>query len=171
MLGLAILDVPKLLGVGPEELHSVTNVVELAAFDRQIARLGCTAAQHDRVKVFHQLLGRNIDADFDATFEDDAFGLHQLNATRDDLLLKLHVGDTIHEETAWAVSALEERDEVTRFVELIRGGETGRARTDDGDFLAGALFWRLWLDPTFVPGLVDDGALDILNRDGWLDQT
>jgi hypothetical protein len=87
------------------------------------------------------------------------------------LLLKLHVGDTIHEETAWAVSAFEKRDEVTGFVELIRGGETGRARTDDGDFLAGALFWRLWLDPTFVPGLVDDGALDILNRDGRFDQT
>jgi len=87
------------------------------------------------------------------------------------LLLKLHVGDTIHEETAWAVSALEKRDEVPRFVELIRRGEAGRARTDDGDFLTGALFWRLWLDPTFVPGLVDDGALDILNRDGWLDET
>lgn len=86
------------------------------------------------------------------------------------MLLKLHVGDTIHQEPAWAICALEERDEVTRFVELIRGGETGRARTDDGDFLAGALFWRLGLDPTFVPGLVDDGALDILNRDGWLDE-
>ena len=83
----------------------------------------------------------------------------------DFLLVELHVRDAVHEQAAGAIGALEDRDRVAGLVELRGGGETRRAGADDGDFLAGAHLRRLGHDPAFLPAAVDDGALDVLDRD------
>ena len=51
-------------------------------------------------------------------------------------------------------------------VELGGGAEAGRPGSDDGDLFASARFWQFWSDPAFLPGLVDDGTFDVLDRDG-----
>ena len=49
--------------------------------------------------------------------------------------------------------------------ELLRGGEAGRPRADDGDPLAGPLRGRLGQDPALREGVIDDRHLDLLDGD------
>jgi len=105
-------------------------------------------------------------ADIGVADEGDAFLLHQLDAAEDDLLLvELHVRNAIHEQAAGAVGPLVNRHEVAGTVELRGGGEAGGAGADHGDFFPGARFWRLRVDPAFLPAAVGNGALNVLDRD------
>ena len=56
----------------------------------------------------------------------------------DDLLLQLHVGDTVHQQTADAVGALKDGDAVAPVVELVSHSQTGGAAAHHGHPLAGA---------------------------------
>ena len=49
--------------------------------------------------------------------------------------------------------------------QLLRGGQAGRSRADDGDTLAGLRRRDLGLHPAVLPGLVDDRAFDRLDGD------
>ena len=104
-------------------------------------------------------------ADLAVGDEGDALGRHQIDAALDDALVELHVGDAVHEQAADAVGALEDGDPVAGLVELGGGGKPGGAGADDGDLLAGAHRRRLGHDPAFLEALIDDGALDGLDRD------
>ena len=48
--------------------------------------------------------------------------------------------------------------------ELLRRGEAGRPRSDDGHALAGADRRQHRLDPSLGPGAVDDLDFDLLDR-------
>ena len=50
-------------------------------------------------------------------------------------------------------------------VELLRRGESSGSGADDGDAPPGAVRRRLGADPSFVEGPIDDGLLDLLDRD------
>ena len=78
-----------------------------------------------------------VDADIDAAMEDDALGLHLLHAPVDVVLLHLEVGNAVAQQAAGLRLALEDMHVVAGAGELLRGGEAGRARADDGDALAG----------------------------------
>ena len=52
---------------------------------------------------------------------------------------------------------------VTGAGQLLGGGQSGRARTDDGDRLAGQLVRRQRHHPALVEGVVDDLDLDLLD--------
>ncbi len=106
-----VVRVEQAFGVGVQKLHGEMDALELAALDRQIARLGRAAAEDDGVEVAAQFVGGIVDADFAVGDELDPFGFHQLDAAQDDVLLvELHVGDAVHEQAADAIGALEDRD-------------------------------------------------------------
>ena len=143
------------------------DALELAAGDAQVARLGRAGGQDDGVKFFHELFGRIIFPDFGVATEDDALGLHLLDAAHDDfLLVEFHVGDAVHEQAAGAVGALEDGDEVAGLVKLRGGAEARGAGADDGDFFAGAARGRLGHDPALLPALVGNDILDVLDGNG-----
>ena len=52
------------------------------------------------------------------------FGGHQVDAALDYLLVKLHVGDAVHQQASYAVRPLVYGDRVTRLVELGGAGQT-----------------------------------------------
>ena len=105
-------------------------------------------------------------ADLGVGDELDAFGFHQLDAAQHDLLLvELHVGNAVHEQAADAIGAFENGDRVAGLVQLRGGAKSRGTGADDRDFLAGAHLRRLGHDPAFFPAVVDDGALDVLDRD------
>jgi hypothetical protein len=58
--------------------------------------------------------------------EDHALVAHLLDASVDDRLLELEVGNAVHEEAADAVGALEDLDRVPRAVQLRGRREPGR---------------------------------------------
>ena len=74
---------------------------------------------------------------FDAAMEDDALGLHLLDAAVDVVLLHLEVGDAVAQQPAGLRLALEDMHVVADAGELLGGGQARRARADDGDALAG----------------------------------
>ena len=51
VLAVGVLAVEQALGVGVQELHREVDALEVAALDRQIARLGRAAAQDDGVEL------------------------------------------------------------------------------------------------------------------------
>ena len=123
---MAIFAIQELLGVSVQELHGKVNAVQFSAFDWQVARVGCATAQDDRVVVFHDRVGSNVISDFAIGDEGNTFLAHQIYAPFDQLLLQLHVGDSIHQEAADAVRPLVNGDGMTRRVELRGTGEPCR---------------------------------------------
>ncbi len=145
-------------------VHREMDAFQVAAVDRQIARLRRTRTDHDRIEVLSQELRFDVLADVRVADELDALLLHELEAPFDHFaLVELHVRDAVHEQSARAVCALEHRHGVTRAIELRRRGEAGRTRSDHRYLLAGAHLRRFGHDPALFPGAIDDRRLDRLD--------
>ena len=65
--------------------------------------------------------------------EDDAFGLHLLDAAVDVALLQLEIGNAIAQQAARLGVLLIDVNVVAGARELLGASETRRTRTDDGD--------------------------------------
>ena len=121
-----------------QELHREVDAFQLAAGDVEIARLLGAAGQQDGVELAAQVVDRHVAADVGVGDELHAFGAHLLDAAVDQVLLHLEIRDAVAQQAADAVALLEYGDGVSGARELLRGGQTGGARSDDGDALAGA---------------------------------
>ena len=86
-----------------QELHGEVNAFEFAAGNGQVAGLLGAAAEKDGVEAVGERLDGDIDADVGVGLEDDAFGLHLLDAAIDDVLFELEVGNAVAEKAADAV--------------------------------------------------------------------
>src|SRR4030088_3523170 len=137
-----------------QETHGEMDAVELAARDREVARLLGAARQHDRVVIGDQLIGRDVDAHMGAVVERHAFGFHLRDAAVDVVLLHLEVGNAVTQQPARLGEFLVDMDVVAGARELLGAGHAGRTRSDDGDPLAGLVCRRLRLDPALLEGLV-----------------
>ena len=138
---------------------------QLAAGDRQVARLGGAAGQHDRIEVGAQLGGGDVRADVDAGPELRALGPHLGDPPLEVALLHLELGDAVAQQAADAIGPLEHDHGVSGPGELLGGGQPRRARADDRDRLAGLPARHDRRDPALGPGAVDDLDLDLLDRD------
>ena len=94
----------------------------------------------------------------------DALGAHLRDAAVDGEFLELEVGNAVAQQAADARRLLEHRDGVAGARQLLRAGEPGGARADDGDALAAVMRGDLRLDPAFGPAALDDRVLDRLDR-------
>ena len=95
--------------------------------------------EHHRVVVVSSSLDRQVDADMGAVVEGHAFGLHLRDAAVDEVLLHLEVGNAVAQQAAGLGVALVDVNVVAGARELLRAGQSGRARADDRDLLAGFL--------------------------------
>ena len=77
------------------------------------------------------------DADMRAIMEGDAFRLHLRDAAVDQVLFHLEVGNAVAQQAAGLGVLLKDMHGVAGARQLLRGGKARRARTDDGDLLAG----------------------------------
>ena len=94
--------VEQALRVGGEELHGQVDAVEAPPLDRQVARLRGPGAEHHRLVVLHQPVGRDVLADLGLRDEADPLVGELLHPPLDHLLVELHVGDAVHEQAARA---------------------------------------------------------------------
>ena len=140
----------------------------MAAFDGEIARPGRAGAQHRRVKFLDEIFRGIILSDFRIGDKHHALLRQQVDAALEDVLVELHIRDAVHQQSADAVRPLEYRHRVARLVQLRRRAQACRAGTDHRDRLAGARLRRLGCHPALVPTAVDDGDLDVFDRDGRL---
>ena len=106
-----------------QELHGEVNAFELAAGNRQIARLLGAAAEQDGVVVFGERFDGHIDADMRVGQERDALGAHLVDAAVDHMFFELEVGNAVAQQAADAVVLLEDGDRVPGAAQLLRGSE------------------------------------------------
>src|SRR5581483_1133061 len=106
-----------------------------------------------------------VGAHVDAEAELDALVGELRDPALDDVLLDLEVRDAEAQQTAAGLVPLEQGHRMSGAIELLRAGETRRARAHDGDRAAGALARRLGDDPALLPRAVDNRELDLLDRD------
>ena len=147
-----------------QEIHGELHALEVAAGNRQVARVFSAAGEHDRIVVAQQVFRREIDADMRAIMERYALRLHLIDAAIDEMLLHFEVGDAVAHQPAGLGVLLEHMHVVPRPRELLCAGEPGGSGSDDRDGLAGLPRRGLGPDPPFLERLVDDRAFDRLDR-------
>ena len=121
-----------------QELHGEMDASEVAAGHGQIARRLGAAGERDRIVGLRPAKrpARRVPTCVIAV-EDDALGLHLLDAALDLMLFELEVGDAIAQQAAGLGVLLVDMHLVADAGELLRAGKARRARADDRDPLAG----------------------------------
>ena len=145
-----------------EVVHRDVDPAEGASGEVERARARGAGAEHHGV-VGAEGPDRYVRADFGAGAEYDAFGFHHGQAPVQHGAVHLEVRDPIAEQSPCAVVALEDRHGVAGVVELVRAGEAGRPRADDGDAPARPVGRRSGLDPALGPGTVRNRLFDVLD--------
>ncbi len=168
VVAIGMLRVQQALGVLSEELHRHVDAAQIAArgLGEEVIGLRRSDTQDDRIEVAHELLRRQCFADLCACNEFYTFGDEQVDSTLHNfLLVELHVGDAVHEQSTNAVSSFVNGHVVTCRIELSGAGQARWARANHGDLLAGSRLWWIGSDPVMLPTMIDDRALDVLDRD------
>src|SRR5688572_26957925 len=141
---------------------------QAATFDRQITRLRRPGADDRGIVFVQEDLGFNILSHVRVADESDSLLLHELDpAHHDRVLVELHVGDAVHEQTAGTICAFEDGDSMAGAIQLRSSRKSGGPRPDNCDFLPSANFGLLRNYPTFFPASIDNRGFDVLDRDGW----
>ncbi|CAM5626735.1 hypothetical protein RLIN73S_07043 [Rhodanobacter lindaniclasticus] len=155
-----------------QEVHGEVHAIQLAPWQRQVARGFGATGEHHGIELLAQLRRRQYGravrgigrcADEDAGAERHTLGAHLLDAAVDMRFLQLEIGDAVAQQPAYPVILLEYGDRVAGARQLLRRSQAGRAGTDYGHAPAGALRGRLRLHPALFPRLVDDLVLDRLD--------
>gem|GEM_PF-4468666 len=125
---------------GTEEGHAGHAVGGLCTGHGQ--RTASLGAQSDEngVEFFFQLLKGHILTDVDTQLGFHAQVQNTLDFGVEDVTGSTEAGDAVAHHAAEQFVLVEDGHAVALHAELISGGQTGGAATDDGDFLAGFLF-------------------------------
>ena len=146
-------------------VHSKDHVRVVRTGDAQAARLSCARSHNHGVEA--RKLSRNLGRGGVGTAANlDAVLLHEVEPALDDLLGKLHVGNSIHEKAARTVMALEERHARAAARELPRRSQAGGAGPNHGD--AGCVLSgrRKRRGAARSPLVIGDGTLVVLDGGG-----
>ncbi len=141
------------------------HAVELASGHRQVAGHARPGRQDDGVEARAQLLHAHVASDVHPAAQLHALRGQLLDAALHDGLLDLEVRHPEAHEPADGLVALEQGDTVTRPAQLLGRGHARRSGADHRHPLAGVQARGLGQDPALLEGAVDDGVLDLLDRD------
>ena len=154
------------LGVGFQEIHCKIDSLGISSGCFDISGIGGTTGQDDSVKIMEQLICLDIFAHISAGHENDTFLFHDFNLAVNDLLFQLHIWNTVHEQTAYAVGTLEYSDLMASLIQLVSCSQSGGTASYDGYTLAGAHLRRLRSGIAFFVGIFNDGIFIFLGRYG-----
>jgi hypothetical protein len=164
--------VEKRFGVLVQELHGEVDTLQVAARNGQVSGDGGTSGKDNGVMLGSKGLEGNITlTNRDTGDKVDALSSHEVNTALDDVLIELHVGDTIHEQTTDTVGSLVDGDTVASLVQLVSSCHTSGTGTNNGDSLATADLRRRRNHPAHLETTVNNGALDGLDANGVLVDT
>src|SRR5215210_519277 len=149
-------------------VHREMDAAELAARHVEVASLQGADGEDDGVELALELFCGRVLADVGVGAELDALLFHDGDATVDDPLFDLVVGDAVPEEAPDPIVLLDNDRRVPGPIELLGRSEPGRTAPDDGYPLAGTLLRRCRFgdDPSFLEGPVDYGELYLFYGDG-----
>ena len=148
-----------------QHLHGEVDAREVASGDGEVACLRRAGADGVGVEAF----GQAGEVYLAAGLERDALGLHDAQAAVDDVLAQLEVRYAVAQQSARLLVAFEDGHFVATAVQLVGGGQSGGARTDDGH-AAPVAFVLLRPDVSFAEGGFDDGGLVLADGDGGVER-
>jgi hypothetical protein len=128
----------------------------MTARDGQIAGGGGPACQHDGMELTEKVTCTDISADFHIAFEYDAGFFHQFYPPGHYPFFQLEIGNPIPEQPTGFIIPFEDGDGVTRSIELIGSGKTGRPRADNGYFFACPQWRMIGFDEAFIERDLDN---------------
>src|SRR5215210_2781124 len=139
-------------------VHREMDAAELAARHVEVASLQGADGEDDGVELALELFCGRVLADVGVGAELDALLFHDGDATVDDPLFDLVVGNAVPEEAPDLIVLLEDDCRMPGPVELLRRRQPGRPAPDDGDPLARPSFWRRAPGdyPSLLEGPIDD---------------
>ena len=143
VVAVLMLRVEQALGVGVQKLHRHVNTLEIAALNRQIARLGRAAADHDGVVLVFASRSRKSLPTVGVGDERDAFGAIRSTRRCTIFLSSFMFGMPYMSKPPMRSARSKTVTRWPALIELRRAGQARRAGTDHGDFLAGARRRRL----------------------------
>ena len=160
------IDVALLHPVGPgQELHRLVDAGKLPARDRQVPPGRGAGGEDDGVMGGQEDVDVDVAPDLRPHPELGALGAHLGEASFEEALLHLELGDAVAQQAADPIGALEHHDVVAGTGQLLGGRQTGGPRADHRDPLAGLGRRGLRHDPALAPCPVDDLDLDLLDGD------
>ena len=148
-----------------EEVHGEHDPLGLPSGHWQVPGLAGPAGQNHPVVLLQQLLGGDGAAHVHVTPEFHPRLLHEGNAAVNDLLVQLHIGNAVAQQSAGAIVALEHRDKVASLVKQQRRRQPGRAAAHHGHPLARAHLGGLPAHQAMGKSVLNDLALIVLGGD------
>mmetsp|Transcript_11658 Transcript_11658/g.27322 ORF Transcript_11658/g.27322 Transcript_11658/m.27322 type:complete len:337 (-) Transcript_11658:419-1429(-) len=142
------------------------HTLQLSSGNGQITRFRRTQCQTERIKLRIQLVDVHVLSDIGVGDEFDSFLPQQIDATVHGLLLQLHVGDSVHEQSSDAIGALKDGHLVSHLVQLVGAGQSGRSRSHHRHGHAAAFLRDAGGDFSVPKGPVDDRVFDVFDGHG-----
>ncbi|KAH3660385.1 hypothetical protein OGAPHI_006971 [Ogataea philodendri] len=146
-----------------EQSHSKVDVLELSSWNLQVSWNGRSNTHQNGVVFSSEFVDSNILSNGGTTNKGDTFSLHQIGSSLDNTLVKLHVWNTVHQQSTRTVSSLVNRDRVPGLVQLISSCQSGRSRSNNSNLLTSSDGRWLRLDPTLLESVVNDTCLNRLD--------
>ena len=126
---------------------------QISAGYGEVARLTRAAAEQHRVKAV-QLGNRQIAADIHTADKVDPFLPEEFDPPAHEFFWQLHVWNAEHEQSARFLRFFKHGHGKPVPVELVCGGQSGRAGADDCDGLSVSLLRRMRRNPAFFPSQI-----------------
>jgi len=146
------------------------DTLEFATGNRQVPGPRGAHAESKGVVVRPEIVHIDVPANVGVGDELDPLLTEHVDTTVDRFLLEFHVWDPVHEQSTDPVSALVHGDLVSQLIELIGARQSRRTGPDDRNRHAGPVLGDPGLDESVLPGPIDDGVLNVLDRDGRIDE-
>src|SRR5437899_1805396 len=104
--------------IGMEEFHGEVNTLQIPALDTQVTGVGSSKTKHHRVELLAEFSCWRVDAYGGVRNKLQPLFSDQVDAPLHDGFVKLHVGNTIHEQTTDAVGAFVHGHRVAGAIQL-----------------------------------------------------
>lgn len=124
-------------GVLLQEVHSEMDPVRFPTGNSKVSRPRGTGGDYQGIILFLELSGVNIGADVGIRDEVDPFLCKQVDSSLNDLLVKLHIGNAILQETSDTVISVVNGDQMSSLVKSLRASQTSGTRANYRDLLTG----------------------------------
>ena len=154
-----------------KEVHGKVDAFRVSSRRFDISRIRCAAGEDNPVKFFEDFRRFDVFSDIASGPELNAFLFQDRHLAVNDLLLQLHVRDSVAEESSCLVLPLEYCHRMSSPVEKIRGSQSGRTGTDHRNLLARAHFRRTGFCIPLLVCIFNDRVLIALRRHRILVQT
>jgi hypothetical protein len=149
-------------------LHCEVNAFQVTSWNLQITRKRSSGSNQNGVVSSTKINPGNILANLNSNSEAHTFCLKLSNTAINVLLFHLEIWDSVAKQPAHSIVFLENGNSVTRTSKLLCGSQASWAGTDNSDSFTSKSFRCVYLNPSVVECVVNNGNFNFFNGHRWL---